>query len=201
MRTTDVCQSYLYCVEQDWQQENLPASTAINPDTDDDIDTTVDGNEEIASLWNHTTGKPISSGDCIVMKPEDPNTHPLPKWDIMKMQWCLQKAAAIDGTADVYDDNDDDDDNFREDEDDARTGEEFRSSAPTSVSSPKATTVIGANASLDIIGEPSTDLLGQRGMKLASNQDIPPGASGDPAPERCENAPTGDTLMTGVRAD
>ena len=54
----------------------------------------------------------IQSGDEIRLTTEDPENRPLPHWDILEMQWILNRIVAMSGGAEVneFDNNDDDDD-------------------------------------------------------------------------------------------
>lgn len=60
----------------------------------------------------------ICSGDEIVMTTDDPVNRPLPNFDILEMQWFLQRVSAIAGATEVYNDFDgddcDDDDSYKE---------------------------------------------------------------------------------------
>ncbi|KAH8689179.1 hypothetical protein BGW36DRAFT_466719 [Talaromyces proteolyticus] len=62
-----------------------------------------------SGLWNVRTGEPICSGDRIIMRTHNPDTHPLPDLRILEMQWFLQRACAIAGAAEPKDDDDDED--------------------------------------------------------------------------------------------
>lgn len=66
-----------------------------------------------ARLWNHDTGEPIQSGDELRFETEDPED--LPSYELLEMQWFLNRVVAISGAADIDDDydNDDDDDDGR----------------------------------------------------------------------------------------
>lgn len=54
--------------------------------------------------------KIIRSGDSITMTTPDPEKLPLPTWDLLEMQWYLQRVAAMSGVAG-------DDEGFYHDED------------------------------------------------------------------------------------
>ena len=81
----------------------------------------LDGRSEgpgLARLFNHE--KPIAStplsdhiiqsGDEIQLTTEDPENRPLPHWEILEMQWILNRVVAMSGAAEVneFDNNDDD---------------------------------------------------------------------------------------------
>ncbi|EGE03145.1 hypothetical protein TEQG_02181 [Trichophyton equinum CBS 127.97] len=55
----------------------------------------------------------IRSGEVIELITEDPEKRPLPDWDLLEMQWVLQRLTALKGAADVpdtiLDDSDDND--------------------------------------------------------------------------------------------
>lgn len=53
----------------------------------------------------------IQSGDEIRITTEDPQNCPLPHWDLLEMQWVLNRVVAMSGAVDVdseFDDVDDD---------------------------------------------------------------------------------------------
>lgn len=60
-------------------------------------------------LWNGDQDRCISSGDIITITTEDPETHPLPSFELLQMQWVLNRLVAISGAADVTDEELDDD--------------------------------------------------------------------------------------------
>jgi hypothetical protein len=51
----------------------------------------------------------IESGDIYTITTDDPAKRPLPSWELLEMQWVLQRLTAMSGGAefDVYDDEDD----------------------------------------------------------------------------------------------
>lgn len=71
-----------------------------------------DQGHDYARLWNHETLKPIESGHEIHLTTTDPKNLPLPSWEILEMQWHLNRVLAISGAADVEDSDDDYDDDF-----------------------------------------------------------------------------------------
>lgn len=74
-----------------------------------------DEGDGYSRLFNHETTSIIRSGDELRLKTENPQTHPLPRWDILEMQWFMNRVVAISGAADVeddYSDGDDDDDEY-----------------------------------------------------------------------------------------
>lgn len=61
-------------------------------------------------LWNCKNLAPIHSGDFITLHTDSPDTHPLPSFELLEMQWFLHRVAALSAAADVYDDEFDEDD-------------------------------------------------------------------------------------------
>lgn len=63
-------------------------------------------------LIDHDSVQLIQSGHRITMTTNDPVENPLPKWEIMEMQWFLNRIVAISGAAGVdsdYTEDDEDD--------------------------------------------------------------------------------------------
>ncbi|KAM5466560.1 hypothetical protein MauCBS54593_005817 [Microsporum audouinii] len=60
--------------------------------------------------WDVCTEEKIVSGAELVLKTNDPENFPLPSWDLLDMQWTLQRLSALSGAADVFLDAIDDDD-------------------------------------------------------------------------------------------
>jgi hypothetical protein len=56
----------------------------------------------------------IRSGDVFTLTTDDPQARPLPHWDLMEMQWMLQRLVGISGAADwpELDLSEEDDDDF-----------------------------------------------------------------------------------------
>ncbi|KAJ9239662.1 hypothetical protein DTO169E5_4174 [Paecilomyces variotii] len=69
-----------------------------------------------AKLWNGNQDKRMISGDMITITTENPDTNPLPSFDLLQMQWILHRLVAISGAADVTDEE-------LEDEDEASFGD------------------------------------------------------------------------------
>ncbi|EEH04553.1 conserved hypothetical protein [Histoplasma capsulatum G186AR] len=64
------------------------------------------------AIFNNTDSQPaIKSGDTFIFRTTNPDTHPLPSFELLDMQWCLQRIVSMSGAAGVYDEEDDDDDN------------------------------------------------------------------------------------------
>jgi hypothetical protein len=57
----------------------------------------------------------IQSGDIFTLTTDDPEGRPLPSWELLDMQWILQRITAMSGAAGPpeFDDDDDDDIDFR----------------------------------------------------------------------------------------
>lgn len=68
------------------------------------------GGNVLAIASNDTTVEIIKSGDTLIFRTTDPNTHPLPSFELLEMQWHLQRIVSMSGAAGIYDDEDDDDD-------------------------------------------------------------------------------------------
>ena len=51
----------------------------------------------------------LRSGDCITLRTEDPQRHPLPSWELLDMQWILQRVVGMSGAADWPDSDSDSD--------------------------------------------------------------------------------------------
>lgn len=68
------------------------------------------GRGDMHKAWNIVTEKKIISGDEIVFETSDPENLPLPDWNLLDMQWTLQRVAALSGAADMLLDDSEDDD-------------------------------------------------------------------------------------------
>ena len=55
------------------------------------------------------TGERIYSGHKVTVTTDDPDERPLPSWELLDMQWVLQRLSAISGAAEPQDDWSDDD--------------------------------------------------------------------------------------------
>jgi len=67
-----------------------------------------------AKLYNHETDNKICSGEELCLKTHDSDNCPLPSWELLEMQWILNRLVAMRGAAEA----DDDYDNDNDDEDD-----------------------------------------------------------------------------------
>ena len=65
--------------------------------------------ERCVKLWNVQSERKICSADEITFKTEDPETLPLPSWELLDMHWVLQRMSALAGAAEVEDDIESDD--------------------------------------------------------------------------------------------
>lgn len=67
----------------------------------------------LAILYEDGIQKPIHSGDVFILTTHDPQTHPLPSFGLLEMQWHLSRIVSMSGAAEVLDEDDDsDDDDF-----------------------------------------------------------------------------------------
>ncbi|KAF9886522.1 hypothetical protein FE257_011429 [Aspergillus nanangensis] len=72
-------------------------------------------------LWDCQNDNPIYSGHVIEMTTQDPESFPLPSFDLLHMQWVMNRVAAISGAADISDEDDSDDESEAEPSSDAFT--------------------------------------------------------------------------------
>jgi hypothetical protein len=87
-----------------------------------------------AMLLHFPTKQIMYSGQTLSLTTDDPKKRPLPHYELLEMQWILQRVTAMSGAADIYDnfDNDDDDpmalrnewDQYEEDEWDSYMGDD-----------------------------------------------------------------------------
>jgi len=72
------------------------------------------GRSHVTKLYNVNTDEKICSGDEICFETSDPESLPLPNFDLLEMQWVLQCVAAMSGGAEPQDETygGDDDDSF-----------------------------------------------------------------------------------------
>lgn len=61
-------------------------------------------------LWNNRTEQKIVTGHRVIFRTDDPIEHPLPSWELLEMQWHLQRVAAMAGAGEQDDEDADDDD-------------------------------------------------------------------------------------------
>jgi hypothetical protein len=61
------------------------------------------------SFLDACTGERIYSGHKVTVTTDDPDERPLPSWELLDMQWVLQRLLAISGAAEPQDDWSDDD--------------------------------------------------------------------------------------------
>ncbi|QSS50626.1 hypothetical protein I7I53_11384 [Histoplasma capsulatum var. duboisii H88] len=68
------------------------------------------GGNYLAIFNNTDFARAIKSGDTFIFRTANPDTHPLPSFELLDMQWCLQRIVSMSGAADVYDEEDGDGD-------------------------------------------------------------------------------------------
>lgn len=63
-------------------------------------DTTKDGKKS-ALFYARNDGSPqaVESGDIFKLTTENPESHPLPNWNLLEMQWFMQRLVAMSGAA------------------------------------------------------------------------------------------------------
>jgi hypothetical protein len=62
------------------------------------------GLEQTAGVWLFDkNGKKIQSGDCFELQTDDPIKNPLPSFELLELQWFLQRIQGMAGAADVVD--------------------------------------------------------------------------------------------------
>lgn len=74
------------------------------------LPTSLMGSSLNAKLWNCETDKPIYSGELVTLTTRDPVAMPLPSFELLEMQWMLNRIAALSGAADVTDEQLEDED-------------------------------------------------------------------------------------------
>ncbi|GAD92980.1 predicted protein [Paecilomyces variotii No. 5] len=67
-------------------------------------------------LFDHVTDRVIHSGDIITLRTDDPQLRPLPRKDLLEMQWFLHRLTALSGGAEApfYCNDPEDDDSYDE---------------------------------------------------------------------------------------
>ncbi|KKZ60613.1 hypothetical protein EMCG_04714 [[Emmonsia] crescens] len=58
---------------------------------------------EDIKICNAKDGHIIKSGEVIKLTKSDPEQHPLPTWDMLELQWIMQRLTALKGPADIPD--------------------------------------------------------------------------------------------------
>lgn len=61
-------------------------------------------------LWNNHTEEKIVTGYKVTFDTDDPIERPLPSWELLDMQWHLQRIAAMAGAGEQDDEDNDDND-------------------------------------------------------------------------------------------
>ncbi|EZF68489.1 hypothetical protein H105_09006 [Trichophyton soudanense CBS 452.61] len=85
-------------------------SDSVDISTVPTLPSNLTGRGDMHKAWNIVTEKKIISGDEIVFETSDPENLPLPDWNLLDMQWTLQRVAALTGAADMLLDDSEDDD-------------------------------------------------------------------------------------------
>ncbi|KAM5445973.1 hypothetical protein MaudCBS49596_006918 [Microsporum audouinii] len=85
-------------------------SNSVNLSDPPTIPSNLSGLGQEHKAWHIQTEKKISSGDKIIMETDDPDNFPLPDWNLMDMQWILQRLASLSAAADILHEDYDDDD-------------------------------------------------------------------------------------------
>ncbi|EGE07031.1 hypothetical protein TEQG_05864 [Trichophyton equinum CBS 127.97] len=84
-----------------------------------DVPCDLNGLEMDFKAWNAITERKIRSGDEIILTTSDPQNLPLPNWDLLELQWKLQRLASLSGAVDInpqeYSDDDSDGVEWEED--------------------------------------------------------------------------------------
>ncbi|EGD94246.1 hypothetical protein TESG_01767 [Trichophyton tonsurans CBS 112818] len=93
-----------------WLPLRKPATQGVDLLTDPTIPEDLVGIAKDYRAWNTFTGEEIASGREIVLTTRDPENFPLPSWDLLDLQWTLQRLVALSGAPDVFADTFDDDD-------------------------------------------------------------------------------------------
>jgi hypothetical protein len=67
-------------------------------------------------FWDCLSEKKLCSGDTIIMRTDDPINRPLPSEELLRMQWNLNRVAALSGASEIFDPHgsSDDDDNYND---------------------------------------------------------------------------------------
>jgi hypothetical protein len=63
----------------------------------------IDGPSEGQALWHMRTGQTIRSGFIFKVTTTDPETRPLPSWELMSLKWHLSRVAAMQGASEEED--------------------------------------------------------------------------------------------------
>ncbi|DAA77934.1 TPA_exp: Uncharacterized protein A8136_5637 [Trichophyton benhamiae CBS 112371] len=146
-----------------WLPLRKPAAQGVDLLTDPTIPEDLVGIAKDYRAWNTFTGEEIASGREIVLTTRDPENLPLPSWDLLDLQWTLQRLVALRGAADVFADTIDDDDSsgiMWEDEDEnVRHRDSIASSSDQEIEplslSPQAPKVVSTTS--NVIDVPADD--------------------------------------------
>ena len=93
-----------------WQEQvQLNPGASLKPSTVAPSSEKLDKSSDLVFLFN-AKGNRVRSGEVITMKTTDVETMPLPSWELLKLQWALQRVAGMAGAAEPISLSDDDDD-------------------------------------------------------------------------------------------
>ena len=85
------------------QRTQTPMSLLTMPFSTEDLDRNVRLDNNVSTLFNNHTWKPIKSGDYFKLETDDPRTKPLPSSQLLEIQWFLQRVQGMAGAAVPYD--------------------------------------------------------------------------------------------------
>ncbi|KAJ6178655.1 hypothetical protein N7519_009116 [Penicillium mononematosum] len=80
----------------------LPKITPHRVQVQDKPSISLHPHEKFLNLWVEGadgSAQKMNSGDLVVFQTKDPENMPLPSWDLLKMQWVLNRIGAISGAA------------------------------------------------------------------------------------------------------
>lgn len=60
------------------------------------------------AVVNYEKGVFLVSGDKFTLRTHNKHTHPLPSWELLMMQWNIQRIAGLRGAAELFDDDEED---------------------------------------------------------------------------------------------
>lgn len=79
-----------------------------------DLQLDLNSTGQCVKLLNGHTDCLVKSDDMITFKTYNPQTHPLPSYYLLQMQWVLRRIASIRGAADSIEDDEDDEEQISE---------------------------------------------------------------------------------------
>ncbi|CAL5871774.1 uncharacterized protein PFLUO_LOCUS6027 [Penicillium psychrofluorescens] len=112
-------------VEFYWQpkQSHKPyglVDIAKEPGSSKDI-CSVDDLNVVLPTKDNDAFRPIESGHIFTLRTDDPVNHPLPSYDLLEMQWHLNRIVGMSAAAALFREDEDSDDDEEEEEEDNRT--------------------------------------------------------------------------------